>query len=215
MELQKIADFDNNGLTMEDTIRALQKRRIEIAYTLHLDKRLVHSNQWEKEKEMYPCWCGPFMIYERPGVPFGAKVEWEGYTVLIPKKFQGMKDVALVSGILPLRMNGKTITSSKFQAVKIPINDGWYDINPKTGLPIGEKKDYADNRRKWYRWQNQPRIGLLVRGYDDLVGGGRRGVVAFDWPDYRFGVFGVVGKGSRPAKCKHEWTCSICGAEKR
>ncbi len=169
MEPVKIAQYgDNKGLDLLQTMDALDKRNMRPLDIFESDQRLVHSDLWKSEKEMYPCRVGPFVAYQKCGEPLGKSIELEGWNVIVPKKFQEEENIALVSPYADLKRKGKVILSGSFSAIQLPPNDGWYETEKKFGLPIGKKKDYADSRRYLWRWQDNPYVGLLSRDYGDL-----------------------------------------------
>ncbi|MCK9603022.1 MAG: hypothetical protein M0R66_01375 [Candidatus Omnitrophica bacterium] len=193
LEWVKVAPFaGGKGLTLVEALAELAKRKLRLPSSLELDARLVASAQWEEEREMYPCWAGPFAVYLKPGEVFGETVKWRGLTVKVPKEFQGKSGFALVGKPEDVQLDEKTKTfsSSKLNRFNLPLEDGWYDIEPVFGLPIGEEKGYAASRRHLWRWQDEAFIGLAVRGDGDFVVY-RRGVFLYDLPDGRFGVWGV------------------------
>ena len=208
MDFVKISE----GLTLAQTVAEAGKRKLRLPSNLELDERLVKSDAWKSEKSMYPCRTGTLVVYEAWGKPFKSKLQWEGFTVLIPKKFQGKKNLALVCNHPDFQPKGTTFSSNKFTAMALPGEDGWYDPEPRFGLPMGERKDYADSRRYLWRYQDDAFIGLVVRGYLVFLGDYRRDVVALRGPSRLYGVFGVAGK-NKAVKHIHEWKCE-CGATK-
>jgi hypothetical protein len=91
-----------------------------------------------------------------------------------------------------VQVKGDVLTSTKFEAFSLPYDDGWYDIDAKYGLPVGEKKDYAPEHRHLWRYQDEAYIDLVVRGGYRWGDGGRRYVVCCYRPYYRFGVHGTT-----------------------
>ncbi len=64
MELQKIAQYDDNkGLTMQEALEAVAKRKLRLPTNLEIDARL-QGDEWKKEKQMYPCWTGTHIQYK-------------------------------------------------------------------------------------------------------------------------------------------------------
>jgi hypothetical protein len=97
MNVTKIAQYDDSqGLTIQESINAANQRKLRLLSNLELDHRLFLSDDWKKEKEMYPCWSGTFIAYEAPGVAFGKTVGFRDLVVSVPKQFQGRKDCVLV-----------------------------------------------------------------------------------------------------------------------
>lgn len=210
-ELVKLTTYEK-GFELEQTVNEANKQGVRIPSSKEMSSRLVHSDVWKTEREMYICRTGTFMAYEKWDKPLGEKIEWEGFIVLVPKQFQGKKNIALVCNHPDFKLENKVFSSDKFKAIELPHEDGWYDTETEFELPTGEKKKYAENRRYNCRYQNEKYIGLVLRwdGGDD---GDRRGVGCDGRPDGRCGVFGIKGNGKmpKPPAHKHEWTCE-CGA---
>ncbi len=63
----------------------------------------------------------------------------------------------------------------------LPLQDGWYLVNNKYGIPNGEPSQESNPKaRKLWRWQDRDYSGLVSR-CDDLFGNGRRGVGCYDY----------------------------------
>jgi hypothetical protein len=212
---EKIAQFDDeNGLSFKDAIAEASKRKLRILSNLEVDERLK-GDQWEKEKEMYPCWTGTLIIYEKPGVPFGKVVEHEGLRALVPKEFQGKKDMAIVCNHPDFLSDGKDVAIGKgAKLVPFPKEDGWYLPDPEFGIPSLEKGEDDGKRRYLWRWTSQAHIGLVARHYYGFLDWFRRFVVADFGPGFRLGVFGAASGKVTPPKHKHEWICRSCGVSK-
>ena len=215
MSIEKIAQYDDDrGLPMLEAIREANRKGLYIPSSKELSERLVNSDLWKSEKEMYPCRSGTLCIYETKDTPFGKTVEWEGLVANIPKKFQGQSNMVILCNHPDFFLKENTITLGKSaKIIQMPKIDDWYDTDPIFEFPIGEKKEYANSRRRLYR-RDSPYIGLVSRDYyGGFVYGNRRYVFCGYLPSGRLGVFGVKGK---PVKHKHEWetTCKICGVKK-
>ncbi len=204
VEVVRIAQYDDDkGLGLLAYLGELAKRKQRVPTMQEISQRLIHSNQWEKEKEMYPCWAGPLVVHEVPDKPFGKTVEWEGLTVHVPKKWQGKANLVILDAHPDFKRQGSVFwPGPKAQARPMPKEDGcWYDVDPIFEYPIGEPKDYSDSRRRLWRRTSSPYIGLVARG-GVWYGYDRRGVSCYYVPSYRLGVFGTpIGKSSsEPAK---------------
>jgi hypothetical protein len=192
--VQVVQYSGGKGLTVVQALAELGKQKLRLPTSLELDARLVASAQWEKEREMYPCWAGPFVAYEAVGKAFGKLVEFRGWKVQVPKEFQGKSGFVLVCAPEDLRFDEetKTFSSDKWDRFNLPVEDDWYDIEPVFGLPIGEAKGYVATRRYLYRYQHHAFVGLAARGGGGFFGGGGwRYVYLVLFPDYRLGVWGV------------------------
>ena len=204
MQLEKIAQYDDGkGLMLGESIREAEKHKLRLPANLEIDNRIVNTDEWKKEKEVYPCRTGTFICYEKPDRAFNKTLEWEGYKVLIPKEFQGKAGIALVCNHPDFKLTGNIFSSNKFQAIELPRQDGWYDTEPRFGIPIGEKKGYADNRRYLWQRDNEEYIGLLARRYCGFYVMCRRYVDAYYLPTFRHGVFGTATGKFKLPKHKH------------
>lgn len=215
MELQKIDQYDDgNGLTFQEAIAEAAKRKLRIPSNLEMDARL-QGEEWKKEKEMYPCWTGTLIIYEAPGKPFGKTVEYGGLRVLVPKAFQGKKDIAIVCNHPDFISDGVDVAVGKAaKAIPFPASDGWYLPDPEFGIPTTSKDGDDDGQHRYLWRRSEPYIGLVARGCGWWGDGGRRDVDCDDWPGDRLGVFGTAqGKVKAPPH-EHEWVCQACGEPK-
>lgn len=200
------------GLSMYEALQRAQQERFRIPSSKEHSQRLVHTDIWKSEKEMYTCWTGTFAAFNRPSVPFGKTWEWEGLKVNIPKEFQGKSDIVLLCNHPDFTLSGNTITFGKsVKSQSVPPCDAWHDPDPEFEFPTGESKDYDERRRYLYRL-NSGYAGLVARGRV-WYGGGRRNVGCYYQPSDRLGVFGVP---LNAGKHKHEWEtkCRICGESK-
>jgi hypothetical protein len=138
---------------------------------------------------------GTFVIYESLDRPFGEKIEYEGITYEVPQKYQGQRNKMLVfeheDGV---QMDAKgTLVGDKVKDVDCPSENGWYKLDPETGMPNGKEPSSEDDRdaRYWYgRRSKYGGIFAAVRGSGDstyLVYGWRT-IDVVHRPDYGFGV---------------------------
>jgi hypothetical protein len=78
---------------------------------------------------------------------------------------------------------------TKKTKIPLPLNDGWYKIKNKYGIPNGEKSNSSDSDARYLiRRQSDSFNGLVSRNYDFWVGDGRRGVDCGSGPSHRCGV---------------------------
>ena len=104
------------------------------------------------------------------------------------------------------------IENGKTTKMKIPENDGWYEVN-ELGLPFG-KPSNSENPKARYLWRRSEYSGLVARDWDGYwLDGIRRGVYLVLWGDgvRRLGVLATKAKPGEVPKHKHEWVCATCG----
>jgi hypothetical protein len=65
MEITKLAQYnDGKGLLTSQVFECAEKNHQRILTNLEIDERLVKTNRWESEKEMYPCWTSTHIKYD-------------------------------------------------------------------------------------------------------------------------------------------------------
>jgi len=188
--MEKIAQFDGGkGLNLEAALAVIEKRGLRLPSNLELDKRLNASEDWKKEKEMYPCWSGTFIAYKAPGKPLGDTVEFQGLKVKVPRKWQAKTNVALVCDHPKFSFKDNEFSSDNFLLIPFPEHDGWFLPDEAFGIPNGKPGDSKEARYLWRRSEDY--VGLVVRGYVVFLVVVRRAVSADGGPSGLFGVFGV------------------------
>ncbi len=66
-----IAQYDNGkGLTQDEAVATANQRKLIILSNKLLDARVVTSDQWTKENEVYPTWSGTMTAYVEPNKSF-------------------------------------------------------------------------------------------------------------------------------------------------
>jgi len=214
----RIAEYDNDrGLMIQAAIVAAGQRKLRILSNLELDKRLVGSDQWKSDREMYPCWSGTLIAYEKPDVAFGKIVAFSDLVVNVPKQFRGRVNSVLVCNHPDYNLKGGVVTLGKsVRCLSFPVNDGWYLTDKDFGIPTGIKISLL-NKDARYLWRrnNSNYVGLVARGYGVISY--RRDVICYDYGSGRFGVFGSSVGEKTFNNCKHKWikVCKVCGAERR
>lgn len=224
--VKAIAKYDEEGMTVLEAVKAANAQKATLLSNWGYDLRLVKTDEWKKEKDVYPAWTGTFIAYGDAGEPLGKEIRYECdnniYLVKVPKKFQKLVNHALVieHGIIKgkpafeFRTTRKVHTlfvRGKLSAVKIHRSDDWY-AQGAFGLPIGEKSNRDNpNARYWGVWTHSY-VGLVSRWYVRLGDWDRRDVGADIGPVGRLGV--LVGGGKMP-KHKHVWRCEECGELKK
>ncbi|MEW6328922.1 MAG: hypothetical protein AB1468_02270 [Candidatus Micrarchaeota archaeon] len=217
----RLAQYDGNqGLTVRQAINTANDRRITLMpnksesedITKGFDGRLVLTDTWKKEKEVYPAWTGTFFIHGKKDAPLPKTIEYpdpetKETWVVDTGNAAGLRNVILAlnhgfkeDGTPLIKLHDDKnrivveITDPKEIAIleNFPVKDGWYLADSAFGIPIGEKVDSSDpNARRLYRIGDE-KAGLLARGYGCLVGyDDRRYVFAGVRPSFRFGVLGL------------------------
>ncbi|MCX6771863.1 MAG: hypothetical protein NTX79_07450 [Candidatus Micrarchaeota archaeon] len=172
------------------------------------DGRLVLSDTWKSEREVYPAWTGTLVAFKGKDAELGDVVKYidssAGITYIfeVPKEYRYEKNAILVVNhdfladgnalILP-NEKGSTITydiTDKSQIsllLSFPSSDGWYNTDNKFGIPFGKgiSSDSPDAR---YLYKAQNYVGLLARGDGSFVNYDRGYVGAGSQPSSRFGV---------------------------
>jgi len=215
MKLEKIAQYDDGkGLTFQEAIAEAAKRKLRLPSNLEIGARL-QGEGWKQEKEMYPCWTGTLIAYGAPGESLGRIIEFGGLVFNVPKKFQGLRDRAIVVDHPDFILKGDIITPGKSaKDISFPESDGWYKIESQFGIPTpigGKTSDDGKSRYLWRR-DEKPYIGLVARYCGRFGGRGRRLVGADYRPVHRLGVFGTASGKMKLPPHKHEWVCATCGA---
>ena len=218
----KIAQYDGNrGLTQTQAIREANRLRLNLLPNTEFDRRLVKTDTWKSEKEVYPAWTGTLGAYGKPGKKLEKFISYTDsetkitYTFEVPAKFVGAKDIALVTNHMvdaqgrPLFEHiekgsndvlVKVHDESKIQVVdSFPRSDGWY-LAESNGIPTGNQVN-SSNPDARYLWQvdGGSYVGLAARGYDGFVDDDRRVVDLYWLPSVRLGVLGIESGAVAPA----------------
>jgi hypothetical protein len=203
---------DNTNMSFEDVMDFKK----EIKSCAEIDKDIVANNErtinlLQKDARR----TRTFIASQVKDVPFGKTIEFQGYTLEIPKRVQGKKNVCIVADKKNIVIKNKVITLKKFDVLPYPKQDGWYLPERKYGLPVGkEVKIENPQARHLWRRDNEAYLGFVVRGYDWFVSYGRRVVVCGYVANYRCGVVEKEGKELKH-KCKYVKVCITCGARKK
>ena len=203
----KLAQYDNNkGLTQVKAIATANDKGVRILSNKEFDQRLVLSDTYKSEREVYPAWTGTLVAFKGEGAKLGDVVEYTSkgitYILEVPKEYQNEKNAILVvnhgfidgKAIIVPSEKGSTITyeiTDKSQIALLqnfPTSDGWYSADSKFGIPIGNEIS-SDNSDTRYLYKVQNYVGLLARGLSILVSYGDRRYVYADYrSSLRFGV---------------------------
>jgi hypothetical protein len=177
---------DNTNLSFED----VTNYKKEIKSCAEIDADIVAGN--ERTTDLLKA-CSrrtrTFIASQVKDVPFSKTIEFQSYTLVVPKRVQGKKNVCIVADKKNMMMKNKTITLKKFDVLPYPKQDGWHLSDKRYGLPIGkETNDSNPQARHLWRRDNEAYLGFVVRWYFWFVGGGRRDVYCDGDANYRCGV---------------------------
>jgi hypothetical protein len=161
----RIAEYDGGkGLSMIDSINAANQRNLRILSNPELDYRLVDSDEWKKEREMYPCYSGTFIAYEAPGIAFGKTISFSGLVVNVPKQFRDRKDCALVCNHPDFILKDNVFTLGRSaKCISFPSSDGWYIPESEFGIPNGDKTNSLNKAARYLWRRNSSFSGLVAR----------------------------------------------------
>ena len=229
----KLAQYDNSkGLTQREAISTANRMGSRILANKEFDGRLVLSDTWKSEKEVYPAWTGTLVAFKGKDEKLGDVVKYTdsktntAYLFEVPKEYQKERNAILVvnhgflasgDALIVPNEKGSTVTydiSDKSQVallLNFPSSDGWYSADNKFGIPLGAGIS-SSNTDARYLYKVQNYVGLLARGVDDIDGINRWGVLADIQPSDRFGVListedAKVGAATlKPAVAKTEIT---------
>ncbi|MCX6770659.1 MAG: hypothetical protein NTX79_01250 [Candidatus Micrarchaeota archaeon] len=204
----KLAQYDNSkGLTQKEAISTANRMNSRILSNKEFDGRLVLSDTWKSEKEVYPAWTGTLVAFKGKNEKLGDVVKYTDsktnttYLFEVPKEYQKERNAILVvnhgflasgDALIVPNEKGSIVTydiSDKSQVallLNFPSSDGWYSADNKFGIPLGNGIS-SSNTDARYLYKVQNYVGLLARG--DYFGNSyRRGVDAGVRPSNRFGV---------------------------
>jgi len=197
---------ERRGLTQKGAILRANKMGACILSNKEFDRRLVLSDTWKSEDEVYPAWTGTLVAFKEKDAKLGDVVKYTGsgttYIFEVPKEYQNEKNAILVinhgfladgSALILPNEKGREITydiTDKSQIALLqnfPSSNGWYNAGNTFGIPLGaEIPQSKTNARCLYRVQNY--VGLLTRGDDFNGNHDHCEVFACDQPSDRFGV---------------------------
>ena len=227
----KLAQYDNSkGLTQKEAISTANRMGSRILANKEFDGRLVLSDTWKSEKEVYPAWTGTLVAFKGKDEKLGDVVKYTDsktnttYLFEVPKEYQKERNAILVvnhgflasgDALIVPNEKGSIVTydiSDKSQVallLNFPSSDGWYSADNKFGIPLGAGIS-SSNTDARYLYKVQNYVGLLARGF--IGGDCRWGVSADLQPSNRFGVListedAKVGAATlKPAAAKTEIT---------
>lgn len=218
----RIAQYDGNrGLKQRQAVETANQRRLNLAPNTEFDRRLVKTDTWRSEKEVYPAWSGLMAAYEAPNKKMERFVTYTDpntditYAIEANPKAIGAKNLALAVNHLVDAQSRPLIEyedkgdknvlvkvePSKLKIVEaFPTKDGWYIPELEFGIPVG-KEVSADNPDARYlvRVDDGSYVGLAARGYVYILYNYRRDVYLVGLPSYRAGVLGISTGAQAPA----------------
>jgi len=223
VNVTKIAQYDGNkGLTQRQAVETANQRKLNLLTNKQFDERLVLTDTWKKEKEVYPAWSGTLGAYESPRKKLANIIQYTDpetkvtYTFEVPQKMQGAKDIALAVNHMVDAQGRPLITyenkgendvivkiadQSKIKVVEdFPRSDGWYATDPEFGIPTGSKISSSNSDAR-YLWQvdGGSYVGLAARRYYGFNIDVRRDVLLVRRPSDRAGVLGMESGAQAPA----------------
>ena len=229
----KLAQYDNSkGLTQKEAISTANRMNSRILTNKEFDGRLVLSDTWKSEREVYPAWSGTLVAFKGKDEKLGDVVKYTDsqtnttYLFEVPKEYQKERNAILVvnhgflasgDALIVPNEKGSIVTydiSDKSQVallLNFPSSDGWYSADNKFGIPLGAGIS-SSNTDARYLYKVQNYVGLLARYYLIFGGDYRGDVGANGLPSLRFGVListedAKVGAATlKPAVAKTEIT---------
>ena len=199
---------DQAGLMQTEAIKMANHLGARILSNKEFDQRLVLSDRWKPERDVYPAWTGTLVAFKGKYAKLGGVVKYtdshSGITHIfeVPIEYQNEKNAILVvnhcflangNALIIPNENKRTITydiadKSKIALIQnFPTSYGWYDAPNKfcvpTGKDISSSHDFA-----YYLFRDPSYVGLLVRGCEGFREIFLRGVGAGWNPSLRQGV---------------------------
>ncbi len=198
----------HKGLTFFEAL-ALAKQEGKLIVPNDINDRILTETtdeQYLSLRQNYPVWTGTLVIYEAPDKKFGEQVvfSWKdihtkvNYSIsfLVPEQFQGKTNCALVIEHPDFEI--KTVGENEYEIKSLgeirllesfPKENGWYNTDPETKIPIGEPVKESEDARHFWRLDSAY-IGSVARV--GVFYGRRRGAGAYDyWSDSGVVLFPV------------------------
>ena len=188
-----IAKFYNRtGMDAITAISTANKNGVRIISNKEFDQRLVLSDTWKSEKEIYPVWTGTLVAFRGKDEKLGESIAYSSlgvtYIFDVPREHRDEKNAALVvnHGFLAIendpltpripfiipRVEGNTAIYEIMDKDQInlfrgfPQEDGYYLTDKKFGIPYGEPLSKDDSGVLYFYRRKEGYVGLLVRGND-------------------------------------------------
>ncbi len=159
----RLAQFKNDQcLTFKQAINTANDKRITLMpnrsssedVTEGFDGRLVQTNTWKGEKEIYPACTGTMVFYGKKDAPLPKTIETEEKWVFDTGEVAGAKNIVMAinhgfkqdgTPLIKLHEEGirTVIEVTDPKAIKVlenfPVESGFYLPDNEFGIPIGEK----------------------------------------------------------------------------
>ena len=154
----KLAQYDNSkGLTQKEAISTANRMGSRILANKEFDGRLVLSDTWKSEKEVYPAWTGTLVAFREKGAKLGDVVKYTDsgttYIFEVPKEYQNEKNAILV-------VNHGFLADGN--ALILPNEKGreiTYDITDKSQIALLQNFPSSDG---WYKNQDYPILTMVT-----------------------------------------------------
>ena len=216
MNMVKIAQYDNNkGLTAKQAVDTANQKKLILLSNKDFDQRLVKTDTWKSEKEVYPAWTGTQVAYTKKNEKVDKFIEYTDSETKIRYVFEagdakGEKNVILAINhgftqdgkpLITYNKDGdNTVLVQIAKEAKVdifpnfPTTNDWYLTDSKFGIPVVESAGSSNDDAPRYLYRlDKGYVGLLARGYYYLILSyiNRRYVYANLQPSDRFGVLGI------------------------
>ncbi len=208
------------GLSAPNAIQLANRLRLAIVPNKEFDRRLVETETWKAEREIYPAWTGTHIAYPEVDKAPGRFIHYTDrdtgirYTFEVPVEARNEKNIALAlnHGFTaegkPLIEHGtdgslkdvfvEIADTSRIKVLQgFPVKDGWYLAENEFMVPLGKEVDssHSGARRLWR--DSGSYVGLAARLY---AGFDVRRNVGLGWlPSDRAGVL-AWRNGNAPAE---------------
>ena len=208
--VKQVIEFTGRMNFFEALALAKKEGKLIVPNFVH-DRILTETGEHKYFRQNYlGVLTGTLVIYEKPDVPFGEQVIFEGVTFKVvtfkvPKQFRGKINCALVVEhpdfeLIDLGNNRFEIraTDGIHLIEQFPKQDGWHMPDAETGIPRGKAVKESSDARYLWRLKDSSYLGPVAReyglGYDY-----RRVVDLYRWSSNGSGV-ALVPLATAPKK---------------
>ena len=210
---------DDAGLPQFWALAIANHNYSRIVFNKEFDKRLLESNKWKSEPEIYPAWTGTYVVYTERDMPFGESVRCidsntlTSYNFDVPEKYQDKRNAILVvqhgfssngRKIITMEEDGNEVhvkianQNNIILLPNFPEYSGWYKADNEYGIPLGTVVSKKDSSAR-YLLRGTQYCGFLAR-IDYIVGDVRKIVYASFSQSAHFGVLTTKDEAARNAK---------------
>ncbi len=193
---KQVIEFTGRVNFFEALALAKKEDKLIVPNSFH-DRILTETREYKYFRQNYlGVWTGTLIVYEKPDIPFGEQVVFQGITFIVPEQFRGKTNCALVVEYPDFELANnrdkiKVLGEQNVHKVEhFPRESGAYYYDETFRIPVGDKleTEKVDNTmRGLYRVDSNYYIGLLIRGSFDL-GIRRQGVLAINGPFHAINV---------------------------